>query len=182
MPSRFPRSVIVPKGRSPRIGPPPLNDVVRRQMQSMPRRDTGAELALRHALHQLGLRYRVHLRTLPGTPDIALTRARIAIFVDGCFWHRCPDHGRRRTTPSGGLRSSTRTLPGIAAKTLNFGISGGLSCMSGSMRTPRPLQRIFMKFGWNVPVARRVKQRGTVIRETLVSGKGVRQCPDTWQA
>ena len=84
---------LVPKGRSPRIGPPPLNDVVRRQMQSMPRRDTGAELALRHALHQLGLRYRVHLRTLPGTPDIALTRARISIFVDGCFWHRCPDHG-----------------------------------------------------------------------------------------
>ena len=50
-------------------------------------------MALRRALHRLGLRYRVDLRTLPGTPDIALTRGRIAIFVDGCFWHRCPDHG-----------------------------------------------------------------------------------------
>ena len=33
------------------------------------------------------------VRTIPGRPDIALTRARIAVFVDGCFWHRCPDHG-----------------------------------------------------------------------------------------
>lgn len=44
-------------------------------------------------MHRLGLRYRIHLRGLPGTPDIALTRARIAVFFDGCFWHRCPEHG-----------------------------------------------------------------------------------------
>jgi DNA mismatch endonuclease (patch repair protein) len=75
------------------VGPPqPLNDLVRRQMQSMPRRDTEIELALRRELHRLGLRFRVNLRALPGTPDIALTRARVAVFVDGCFWHRCPQH------------------------------------------------------------------------------------------
>lgn len=71
----------------------PLNDSVRRQMRSMPRRDTQIEVALRKELHRLGLRYRLHLRVLPGTPDIALTRARLAVFVDGCFWHRCPEHG-----------------------------------------------------------------------------------------
>jgi DNA mismatch endonuclease, patch repair protein len=74
-------------------GPQPLNDTVRRQMRSMPRRDTEVELALRRELYRLGLRYRVHMRALPGTPDIALTRARVAVFVDGCFWHRCPEHG-----------------------------------------------------------------------------------------
>ncbi|BBY28109.1 very short patch repair endonuclease [Mycolicibacterium sediminis] len=62
-------------------------------MQSMPRRDTAIELALRRELHRLGLRFRVNLRPLPGTPDIALTRAKVAVFVDGCFWHRCPHHG-----------------------------------------------------------------------------------------
>lgn len=53
---------------------------------------TEPELALRRELHRRGLRFRVNVRTLPGRPDIALTRARIAVFVDGCFWHGCPDH------------------------------------------------------------------------------------------
>jgi DNA mismatch endonuclease (patch repair protein) len=59
----------------------------------MPRKDTAIELAVRRKLHRLGMRYRVNVQGLPGTPDIALTRARIAVFVDGCFWHRCPQHG-----------------------------------------------------------------------------------------
>jgi DNA mismatch endonuclease (patch repair protein) len=84
---------VVSEDRRRRIGPQPLNEIVRRQMQSMPRSDTAVELALRRELHRLGLRYRVHLRGLPGTPDIALTKARVAVFVDGCFWHRCPEHG-----------------------------------------------------------------------------------------
>lgn len=62
-------------------------------MRTMPRKDTRVELALRRELHRKGLRFRVHLLGLPGTPDVALTRARIAVFVDGCFWHRCPQHG-----------------------------------------------------------------------------------------
>lgn len=49
-------------------------------------------MALRHELHSRGLRYRVNVGNLPGRPDIALTRARIAVFVDGCFWHGCPEH------------------------------------------------------------------------------------------
>ncbi|WP_328514726.1 very short patch repair endonuclease [Mycolicibacterium palauense] len=73
--------------------PQPLNEAVRRQMRAMPTHGTRIEMALRRELHRRGLRYRVQVRTLPGKPDIAFTRARIAVFVDGCFWHRCPVHG-----------------------------------------------------------------------------------------
>lgn len=62
-------------------------------------KDTAPELALRRELHSRGLRYRVHFAPLPGlrrTADIAFTRQRIAVFVDGCFWHSCPQH---RTSP-----------------------------------------------------------------------------------
>ena len=59
----------------------------------MGRKDTKPEIALRKALTALGLRYRLHRRDLPGTPDIAFISARVAVFVDGCFWHACPDHG-----------------------------------------------------------------------------------------
>lgn len=56
-------------------------------------RDTKPEISLRRALWGKGLRYRLKNR-LPGRPDIVFTNRRIAIFVDGCFWHRCPIHGR----------------------------------------------------------------------------------------
>lgn len=56
-------------------------------------RNTGAEVALRRAVHALGLRFRLHRRVAPGcTPDFILPRMRVAVFVDGCFWHGCPDH------------------------------------------------------------------------------------------
>ena len=54
-------------------------------------KDTGPELQLRRVLWAEGLRYRLGLR-LPGSPDLGFTRARLAIFVDGCFWHGCPQH------------------------------------------------------------------------------------------
>lgn len=49
-------------------------------------------MALRRACWSAGLRYRVHYK-LPGRPDIAFPRAKLAVFVDGCFWHGCPAHG-----------------------------------------------------------------------------------------
>ena len=64
-------------------------------MQVTRRRDTPGELALRSTLWALGLRYRVDV-TLPGTrrrADVAFSGARVAVFVDGCFWHGCPEHG-----------------------------------------------------------------------------------------
>src|SRR5688500_6794406 len=68
------------------------SDAVRRFMQRLPRGHTGPELALRTALHSRGVRFRVHKADLPGRPDIVLVRLRLAIFVDGCFWHGCPRH------------------------------------------------------------------------------------------
>ena len=73
--------------------PPPSSEQVSQQMKRMPRKNSGPEVRLRRELHSRGLRFRVNLRGLPGTPDIAFTRAKIAVFVDGCFWHRCPRHG-----------------------------------------------------------------------------------------
>ena len=70
-------------------------------MSTLARRDTSPELALRRELHARGLRYRVQLK-VPGnkrrTIDIAFTRARLAVYLDGCFWHGCPEHGRRPHT------------------------------------------------------------------------------------
>ena len=72
-------------------GPVPLNELVTRQMKRMPRKDSGPEIRLRRSLHRRGLRFRVQA-ALPGRPDIVFPRAKIAVFVDGCFWHRCPEH------------------------------------------------------------------------------------------
>lgn len=73
--------------------PKPLNQNVREQMSRMPRSGTAIERAVRSELHRRGLRFRVNQRGLPGTPDIAFSRAKIAVFIDGCFWHSCPLHG-----------------------------------------------------------------------------------------
>jgi DNA mismatch endonuclease (patch repair protein) len=70
-----------------------MNSTVSAQMSRMPRSSTKPELALRRALHARGLRFRLHRKDLPGTPDIVLPRARLAVFVDGCFWHACEQHG-----------------------------------------------------------------------------------------
>lgn len=77
---------------------------VRASMRSNRSRDTKPELALRRAVHALGLRYRVATRPLPGvrrTADMVFTRARVAVFLDGCFWHGCPQHHRAPSSNSG---------------------------------------------------------------------------------
>jgi DNA mismatch endonuclease (patch repair protein) len=74
---------------------------VRKSMQSNKGRDTKPELALRRAAHALGLRYRVSLRPLPAvrrTADLVFTRAKVAVFMDGCFWHGCPEHHTKAAT------------------------------------------------------------------------------------
>ncbi len=68
------------------------------------REGTGPEIALRRALHALGLRYRLHRAPLPSLrrkADVVFSRERVAVFVDGCFWHGCPDHGQRRHDVNG---------------------------------------------------------------------------------
>jgi len=58
-----------------------------RMMAGIRGKDTVPELTVRKALHWRGLRYRLHVRDLPGTPDIVLPRYKTVIFVHGCFWH-----------------------------------------------------------------------------------------------
>ena len=62
-------------------------------MSRVRRTGSAPELKLRQALHGLGFRYRIASgKGLPGTPDVALSKFSVAIFVDGCFWHGCPLH------------------------------------------------------------------------------------------
>ncbi len=80
------------------------SEAVRQRMSVQRREGTAPEVALRRALHSLGLRYRLHKAPLPGLrrkADIVFGPARVAVFVDGCFWHGCPDHGRRRHDVNG---------------------------------------------------------------------------------
>jgi DNA mismatch endonuclease, patch repair protein len=74
-------------------------------MRAIRRRDTQPELALRRLLHASGLRYRVDRRLDLGAvkprPDVSLGRARVAVFVDGCFWHGCPEHSKPPSTNGG---------------------------------------------------------------------------------
>jgi len=62
-------------------------------MSSIRGKDTKPEMRLRRAIHAKGLRYRVHVK-LPGKPDIVFGPARLAVFVQGCWWHACPEHFR----------------------------------------------------------------------------------------
>jgi len=71
---------------------------VRSRMQLQRTRDTAPELAVRRLLHARGLRYHVDRPPLPRMrrrADIVFPTARVAVYIDGCFWHGCPDHGNK---------------------------------------------------------------------------------------
>lgn len=75
------------------LGPPPRasSPGVARSMRANRAADTKLEIALRKGLWTSGVRgYRTNWRGVPGRPDVAFTRAKLAIFVHGCYWHRCP--------------------------------------------------------------------------------------------
>ncbi|MBB6392715.1 very short patch repair endonuclease [Microbacterium thalassium] len=75
------------------------SETSRRTMVANRRRDTQPEMRVRRILHAAGLRYIVDARPITSSrsrADIVFTKRRIAVFIDGCFWHRCPVHG---TTP-----------------------------------------------------------------------------------
>jgi DNA mismatch endonuclease, patch repair protein len=77
--------------------PHPTTAAVSAVMKANLKNRTQPELLLRSCLHRRGYRFRKNLRIdVPGLtvrPDIVFTRKQLAVFVDGCFWHRCPDHG-----------------------------------------------------------------------------------------
>ena len=81
-----------------RIGcPVPSSEAVSRVMRGNRRSDTKLELRVRSELHRRGLRFRKQLLITAGDvrvrADVAFPRQRLAVFLDGCFWHRCPEHG-----------------------------------------------------------------------------------------
>ncbi len=73
----------------------PSSSSVSARMSRQASKDTAVELAVRRLLHAAGLRYRVEY-PVPGMPrrriDVAFPRARLAVLIDGCFWHGCPEH------------------------------------------------------------------------------------------
>lgn len=69
-----------------------------RMMAAVRQRDTPAELAVRRVAHALGFRFRLNVRSLPGSPDIVFPKHRKVIFVHGCYWHR--HNCRKATMPS----------------------------------------------------------------------------------
>src|SRR5688572_4081751 len=73
----------------------PSSPEASRRMKGVRQRNTSAESSLRRALHALGLRFRVQISVLAKprrVADVTFTRQRVAVFVDGCFWHGCPQH------------------------------------------------------------------------------------------
>jgi DNA mismatch endonuclease (patch repair protein) len=74
-----------------------------RNMAAIKGKNTKPELRIRRFLHERGLRYRLHVPNLPGTPDLVFRAKRAVVFVHGCFWHQCPHCrvGRR------GVKSNT---------------------------------------------------------------------------
>jgi len=75
------------------LGKPPKasSEAVSKSMKSNVSKDTGPEITLRKALLSEGIRgYRINWKKIPGRPDICFPRLKLAIFVNGCFWHRCP--------------------------------------------------------------------------------------------
>lgn len=93
----FPMSEEVPKPR------PVIPTAVRsRMMAAVKRVDTKPEISLRSSLHRRGLRFRkdfpIRLSSKSIRPDVVFTRQKVAVFVDGCFWHGCPQHCRRPKT------------------------------------------------------------------------------------
>lgn len=82
----------------------PVAPSVSRRMSNTRGRDTQPELAVRRRLHAMGMRYRVNVRPVPElrrTADIVFGPARVAVLIDGCFWHGCPKHYR----PASGSRA-----------------------------------------------------------------------------
>src|SRR4051812_3850161 len=75
--------------------PSASSPAVSRRMARQATRDTAPEVTLRKELHRRGFRFRISLRPFPGlrsTADIVFPRAKVAVYVDGCFWHSCPEH------------------------------------------------------------------------------------------
>ncbi len=118
------------------------------RMSRQARRDTQPELELRRRLHQLGYRYRVN-HPLPGLPrrraDLTFTARRVAVFVDGCFWHGCPEHA-----------TSPRNNGDWWAKKL-----------AGNVARDRDTDRVLRDAGWEVVRVWEHESPDTAVRQVV---------------
>lgn len=113
-------------------------------------KDTRPELIVRSMLHRMGYRFRLHRRDLPGTPDIVLPKLRVAIFVNGCFWH-------------GHLRCKRASIPSTNTRMWKNKISRNAT-RDASHR------RLLARLGWKVIVLWQCEVRKeTVVRANLQS-------------
>ncbi len=85
-----------PVPREPGTSPVPRDATTSARLKRQKQRDTKPEIIVRRLVHELGVRYRLNARTLPGSPDLSNRRAGWAIFVHGCYWHH--HEGCRRAT------------------------------------------------------------------------------------
>lgn len=93
-------------------GPKTSDVATRLRMSKTRQRDNAREVSLRSALHRRGLRFRLHRRIIDGskrTVDVVFPRARLAVFLDGCFWHGCPLHASWPKTNADWWRAKIET-------------------------------------------------------------------------
>lgn len=123
--------------------------------------DTEPELLLRRALHAAGARFRLHRRLAPGcTPDIVLPSRRLAVFVDGDYWHSCPVHGRK--APFGGPNAA------LWAQKMQRNIERDMRSTA-----------IAESLGWNVTRAWEcsIRESPRKIAESILAGESVPPTP-----
>lgn len=133
-------------------------EVRSRVMRKIRGRDTKPELAVRSHLHRAGLRYRLHVRDLPGSPDVLLPKYRAAVFVQGCFWHQHP----RGDCPHTGVPLSNKAYwePKLAR----------------TRQRDASRQAELQKMGWNVFVAWECEIDEQRLDELVADIRGSRKC------
>ena len=100
---------------------PEVDDATRRSMKANQAKNTGPELLLRKALWARGIRgYRIHVKNLPGKPDLVFPSKRICVFVHGCFWHGCPTCKRNLTPTHNAEYWAEKRLKNAARDARNF--------------------------------------------------------------
>lgn len=119
----------------------------RRCMAAVSGSNTKPELSLRRALHALGFRYRLHDRSLPGRPDLALPGKHTVIFVHGCFWHR-------HTCKAGRSRPATRA-------------SFWREKLSKNVERDRRNRAAIRRMGWNVIEVWECQLKGAAIKKSI---------------
>jgi DNA mismatch endonuclease (patch repair protein) len=127
-------------------------------------RNTSPELAVRKLLWREGLRYQLHQRIEGARPDLVFPRARVAVFIDGCFWHGCPDHYVRPRSREAFWAEKLKTnIERDRAQTVRLEAQGWM----------------ILRF-WEHDVARRPAEVAAEVIEAVRSGRRPRRRRDSW--